>query len=66
MFEKNRLKKGRKIFFNKHMNIVAKNGGKKSEKEILLETHEYRELKTIEKIDWKKCEITFFINTRIS
>ena len=64
--EKNRFKKGRKIFFNKHMNIETKNGGKKSEKEILPETHEYRELKTMEKLDWKKCEITFFINTRIS
>jgi len=32
MLEKNRLKKVRKIFFNKHMNIVTKNGEKKREK----------------------------------
>ena len=37
------------MFFNKHMNIVTKNGGEKSEKKILPETHVYRMLKTMEK-----------------
>jgi len=41
------------------MYIVTKNGGEKSEKKFLPETHVYRELKTMEKIDWKKCEIRF-------
>jgi len=44
------------------MNIVTKNGGKKSEKKILPETHVYREQKRCEKIVWKKCENTFFYN----
>ena len=32
MLKKNRLKKCEKMFFNKHMNIVTKKGGKKGEK----------------------------------
>jgi len=40
-------------------------GGKKPEF-FFPETHVYRKQKTIEKIVWKKCENTFFINTRIS
>jgi len=37
------------MFFKKHMNIVTKNGGKKSEKKILPESYVYREQKTMEK-----------------
>ena len=40
--EKNRFKKVRKNFFNKHTRIVTINGGEKSEKKILPETHVYR------------------------
>ena len=39
ILEKNRLKKVRKMFFKKHMNIVTKNGEKKSEKKILPELY---------------------------
>ena len=42
------------------MNIETINGGKKSEKKILPETHVYREKKTMEKILWKKRKNTFF------
>ena len=38
-------KKCEKKFFKKHMNIVTKNGGKKSEKKILPESYVYREQK---------------------
>ena len=38
-----------KSFFMKHMNIVTKNGGKKSEKKILSESYVY-----LEKNDGKK------------
>jgi len=47
--EKNRLKKVRKNFFNKHMNIVTKNGGKKSEKKFLRETQRILRAKKMEK-----------------
>ena len=66
MLENNRLKKVRKMFFNKHINIVTKNGGKKSEKIFLQETHVYREQKTMEKKSGKSAKTRFFINTRIS
>ena len=42
-------KSAQKFFFNKHMNIVTTNGGKKCEKKILPETHVYLEQKTMEK-----------------
>ena len=41
-------------------------GGKKARKFFLTETHVFRKQKTMEKKVWKKCENTFFINTRIS
>jgi len=63
--EKNRLEKVRKHVFYKHMNIVTKNGGKTREN-FFPETHSFRKQTTMEKIVWKKCENTFFINTRIS
>jgi len=64
--EKNNLEKVRKHVFYKHMNIVTKNGGKKTREKNFPETHVYGEQKTIKKIVWKKCENTFFINKRIS
>ena len=39
-------KKCEKKFFKEHMNIVTKNGGKKSEKKFLPESYVYREHKT--------------------
>jgi len=66
IFEKKRLKKVRKMFFNKQMNIETLNGGKKSEKKILPETHVYRVQKTMEKNRMEKAQKhVFFINTRI-
>jgi len=40
--------------------------GGKTREIIFPETHEYREKKRWKEIVWKKCENTFFINTRIS
>jgi len=42
-------KKFEKMYFNKHMNIENINGGEKSDKKFLPETHLYREQKTMEK-----------------
>ena len=38
------------------MNIVTKNGGKKSEKKILAESYVYREQKTMEKNRMEKVQ----------
>ena len=62
---KNRLEKVRKHVFYKHINNVTKNGGKNSRK-IFFQIHRFRRQTTMEKIVLKKCENTFFINTRIS
>jgi len=62
--EKNRLEKVRNNVFYKHLNIVTKNGGKKTrEKKIFPETHRFRNETTMEKIVLKKCENTIFKNT---
>ena len=42
------------------MNIETINGGKKSEKKILPETHVYREQKTMEKNRTEKAQIHVF------
>jgi len=47
-YGKNRLEKVRKHVFNKHMNIVTKNGGKSREK-IFPETQSFRKQTTMEK-----------------
>jgi len=59
--EKNRLEKVRKHVFYKYTNIVTKKWGKKRPENFFPETHVYRELKSMEKIVWKKCENTFFL-----
>jgi len=49
------------------MNIETINGGNKSEKKVLPETHLNREQKTMEKkSSGKSAKKRFFINTRIS
>ena len=63
ILKKNCLKKVRKHVFYKQINIVTKNWGKKKRQNFFPETYVYRKLKTMEKIAWKKCENTFFINT---
>ena len=48
------------------MNIVTKNGGKKSEKEILPESYVYREQKTMEKNCMEKVQKhVFYKHTNI-
>ena len=64
--ERNRLEKVRKHVFYKHTNIVTKKWGKKREEKIV-KKHTNRVSKIFwKKIVWKKCENTFFIDTRIS
>jgi len=41
-------KKCENTFFYKHTNIVTKKWGGKREKKLFLETHEYRDQKTME------------------
>jgi len=48
------------MFFKKHMNIVTKNGGEKSEKKFLPESYVYREQKTMEKNCLKKVRKNVF------
>ena len=46
------------MFFNKHMNIVTKNGEKKARKKFY-QKQTYMASKKRKKIVWKKCENTF-------
>jgi len=65
--EKNRLEKVRKhVFFYKHMNIVTKNGEKNARKFFFQKQTDFASKQRWKKIVIKKCENTFFINTRIS
>ena len=50
-------------FFYKHTNIVTKKWGEKTREKNCHKTHEQGIQKLMEKIVWKKCENTFFINT---
>jgi len=49
------------MYFNKHMNIETINGGEKSDKNFLPETHLYREQKTMEKKSSGKSAKTRFL-----
>jgi len=64
--EKNRQEKVRKHVFYKHTNIVIKKWGKKTQENFFSRNTRISLQKRWKKIDWKQCEITFFINTRIS
>ena len=63
---KKRLEKVRKHVFYKHTNIVTRKWGEKYARNFFSRKTRNRELKTMEKIVWKKCGNTFFINTRLS
>ena len=52
-------KRCEKKFFKKHMNIVTKNGGKKSEKKILPESYIHREKNDGKKSSGKSAKTRF-------
>ena len=53
-------------FFYKHTNIVTKKWGEKTREKFFSRNTRISLQKRLKKIDWKQCEITVFINTRIS
>ena len=59
-------KSGKTCFFNKHMNIVTKNGEKNARKKFFQKHTDFASKQRWKKIVRKKCENTFLINTRIS
>ena len=65
MLEKNRLKKCEKMFFNKHMNIVTKNGGK-MRKKFFTRNKRISRAKKMEKIRLEKVRKHVFFNKQMN
>ena len=65
--EKSSQKSAKKNFFNKHMNIVTKNGGKKNREKIFTRNTRISRAKNDgKKSSGKSAKTRFFIKTRIS